>query len=271
MMDNYISLYDTLGIPRDSSDQEIKSAFRKLAMKYHPDACGNTPGSQAAFIIIHNAYAILSDRQKREEYDHYLSQSGVFQRRNKKNHHQKRSLPGRKGDVYWTNEDFLHQFLYLLWDIEDFIRSQKDPDWDRIYNNKSVKYYVLRILAMIDKWILIPAGFPDYFSAARKIRKIDPFDHINYLQAGHVKPGHYPYVGISDYFYDIRKRMDRFVQHTSPVNLVKKLPGRDVRLIDCVIEIQNYTLHYLSYLLKIQSGEPPIIPPFEHSHPCFME
>ena len=63
--------YDVLGVSRDASDQELKSAYRKQAMKYHPD---RNPGDHAAeekFKQASEAYQVLSDADKRAAYDRY--------------------------------------------------------------------------------------------------------------------------------------------------------------------------------------------------------
>ena len=63
--------YEILGVPRDASDQQIKSAYRKLALKYHPD---RNPGDKAAeeqFKEAAEAYAILADAEKRQLYDRF--------------------------------------------------------------------------------------------------------------------------------------------------------------------------------------------------------
>ncbi|MDL1900732.1 J domain-containing protein [Anaerolineae bacterium CFX9] len=63
--------YKTLGVSRTASDKEIKSAFRKLAKKYHPDANRSDPGAEARFKEINEAYEVLSDKEKRSLYDRF--------------------------------------------------------------------------------------------------------------------------------------------------------------------------------------------------------
>ena len=59
--------YQTLGVPRTASADEIKKAFRKLARTHHPDAGGD----EAKFKEINEAYEVLSDQKKRDLYDQY--------------------------------------------------------------------------------------------------------------------------------------------------------------------------------------------------------
>jgi curved DNA-binding protein len=66
--------YNTLGVSRGSSDEEIKKAYKKLAMKHHPDRGGDT----AKFQSIQEAYATLSDPEKRSQYDNPQPQMGGF-------------------------------------------------------------------------------------------------------------------------------------------------------------------------------------------------
>ncbi|MFQ3568448.1 MAG: DnaJ C-terminal domain-containing protein [Aggregatilineales bacterium] len=63
--------YKTLGVSRTASDKEIKSAFRKLAKKYHPDANPDDPSAEAKFKEINEAYEVLSDKEKRSLYDRF--------------------------------------------------------------------------------------------------------------------------------------------------------------------------------------------------------
>lgn len=60
--------YEVLGVAKSASDDEIKKAFRKLAVKYHPDKEG---GSEEKFKEINEAYEVLKDKQKRQRYDQF--------------------------------------------------------------------------------------------------------------------------------------------------------------------------------------------------------
>jgi curved DNA-binding protein len=71
--------YKILGLEKNASANDIKKAYRKLAMKYHPDHAAGDKASEDKFKQISEAYAVLSDPQKRKEYDEYGA-SGFQQR-----------------------------------------------------------------------------------------------------------------------------------------------------------------------------------------------
>ena len=87
------SLYDTLGVQKGASDDEIKKAYRKLARKHHPDANQGDKESEERFKEVQHAYDVLSDPEKRKQYDRFGSQNG---------------RPGRSGgpDVDFGTFDF---------------------------------------------------------------------------------------------------------------------------------------------------------------------
>jgi curved DNA-binding protein len=89
MAKNY---YETLGVSKTASDKEIKQAFRKLAKKYHPDANPNDPSAEAKFKEINEAYEVLSDAEKRAQYDQFGSAYQQFG-------------GNRNGSGYYTNVD----------------------------------------------------------------------------------------------------------------------------------------------------------------------
>src|SRR5215207_11433536 len=63
--------YGTLGVERTASDDDIKKAYRKLAMQYHPDRNGGAKEAEEKFKDVTEAYDVLRDPQKRAAYDRY--------------------------------------------------------------------------------------------------------------------------------------------------------------------------------------------------------
>ncbi|MEE4313921.1 MAG: DnaJ domain-containing protein, partial [Desulfofustis sp.] len=88
--------YETLGVPKSATAEQIKKAYRKLALKYHPDKNNGNKESENKFKQISEAYAVLSDTEKRRQYDTYGS-AGFHQR--------------------YTQEDIFRNF-----DINDILR-----------------------------------------------------------------------------------------------------------------------------------------------------
>jgi molecular chaperone DnaJ len=69
--------YEVLGVPKTASEKDIKTAFRKLAKKYHPDVAGNDAKAGDRFKEIASAYDVLSDKDKRAKYD-AMGRLGAF-------------------------------------------------------------------------------------------------------------------------------------------------------------------------------------------------
>lgn len=63
--------YETLGVERNADEKQLKSAFRKLAMKYHPDRNPDNPNAEQSFKELNEAYAVLKNGEKRAAYDRF--------------------------------------------------------------------------------------------------------------------------------------------------------------------------------------------------------
>src|SRR5580698_10085457 len=66
-----VDYYEVLSVSRSASDQELKTAYRKLAMQYHPDRNPDDPTAEEKFKECSEAYQVLSDADKRAAYDRY--------------------------------------------------------------------------------------------------------------------------------------------------------------------------------------------------------
>ena len=66
--------YSVLGLKKGASEDEVKKAYRKLAMQYHPDRNKDDKQAENKFKDVSEAYAVLSDKKKRQQYDQFGSE-----------------------------------------------------------------------------------------------------------------------------------------------------------------------------------------------------
>ncbi|CAF1017162.1 unnamed protein product [Adineta ricciae] len=89
--------YTILGVSKTASEADLKKAYRKLALQFHPDKC-KAPGATEAFKAIGKAFSVLSDPKKREDYDQYGHAMEPQYENNHRNH-------GHGGHYYYSDDD----------------------------------------------------------------------------------------------------------------------------------------------------------------------
>ncbi|XP_071974547.1 dnaJ homolog subfamily B member 14 [Engystomops pustulosus] len=97
--------YEVLGVSKDAGEEDLKKAYRKLALKFHPDK-NHAPGATEAFKKIGNAYAVLSNPEKRRQYDLTGSEEHVH------GHHRNGGYDYHRGfEADITPEDLFNMFF----------------------------------------------------------------------------------------------------------------------------------------------------------------
>ncbi len=104
-LDGFKDYFKILGVSRKATDKEIKSAFRELAKKFHPDLNRHDEKAESEFKVINEAYEILSDKDKKKSYEQFLNY--LFKNRQ-----------GKSTDFYGANSD--HRFDKYL-NFDDFL------------------------------------------------------------------------------------------------------------------------------------------------------
>src|SRR5258708_27040424 len=111
--------YKVLGVDRKARDAEIKSAFRKLARKFHPDVNPNNKDAELKFKELNEAYQVIGDAEKRKKYDELGVdwEHGVSQEEMMRRYAQQRSAAGGGGANFGGDfgggdfSDFFSQFF----------------------------------------------------------------------------------------------------------------------------------------------------------------
>lgn len=255
MKTGYKDHYQVLGVGRQSTQNQIKDAFRSLSMIHHPDKNRNSEKSNRIYRIILNAYKILSDIEKRQEYDEFIKRSEYIKNVVKDD---KVYLSGQSG---FANTEILDRINITLWEIEGILTKERI--------NAYPDEYILIILTFLDKWILEPYGFPDYFMEARRLERKDPREYIKTLGGKTYINSHLPYNNVIEYYYDIRKRSDKFITKYEKKVVWEEDRDQETGLIDRIIEYNNMAIHYLSYLLNPGKNTNSRIPLYEFSNTLY--
>ncbi len=136
--DGFKDYFKILGIGRNATDQEIKSAFRKLARKFHPDLHPNDDGAESKFKQINEAYEILSDKNKKKSYEEYLSY--WFEKRDGRSSDFYRKTNEKRVDEYLNIDDFFSDLIGRFSDVGQEIYSNISSDRNSQSLNLDAKF-----------------------------------------------------------------------------------------------------------------------------------
>lgn len=100
----YIDYYKILGVDKNASQQEIRSAYRKLARKYHPDLNPNNKDAKKNFQQINEANEVLSDPEKRKKYDRFGKDWQHAEESRDERQYQRQSRDSREQDYTWSSD-----------------------------------------------------------------------------------------------------------------------------------------------------------------------
>ncbi len=124
--DGFKDYFKILGISRNATDKEIKSAFRNLARKFHPDLNPNDEIAESEFKEINEAYEILSDEDKKKSYEQFLNY--WFKTRDEKSRDFYRENNAQRFDEYLNFDDFLRDLIGRFSEVGQEIFSNISSD-----------------------------------------------------------------------------------------------------------------------------------------------
>ena len=125
-LDGFKDYFKILGISRNATDKEIKSAFRKLARKFHPDLHPHDERAESEFKEINEAYEILSDEDKKKSYEQFLNY--WFKNRDGKSRDFYRENNDQRFDEYLNFDDFLSDLIGRFSEVGQEIYSNISSD-----------------------------------------------------------------------------------------------------------------------------------------------
>lgn len=138
--------YDILGVTETATQDEIKSAWRKLATKYHPDVNPDNPDAVSKLQEINQAYELVKTAEKRSSFDRQRANNGNF-------HHG------------FDNADFMYQHFTDLFKKSQSVKSYNmnvELTIDEINTGKRITSQIILDGETIDIDFAIPAGVPDF-------------------------------------------------------------------------------------------------------------
>jgi curved DNA-binding protein CbpA len=238
-MQNGENYYQLLNVTETASQQEIKSAFRKLALRHHPDKNKNSPESASYFKVLHNAYEVLTDKDRKKQYDLFLrARRGQDGKTRDRSPGYTSPEPKRENSI----QNLYSQLNMFLWDIEDFLRDLDPVLLFREYEGTPLWLYLEKLLKYMDKWIFDSREFDDRLFSLHSRSKL----------------------AFLNYFYTIRVRADKYFKELTFDDVVRLVPGLTIMKIDVLFEVFKHTTYYLTNLKLLLSGEISRIPDYPY-------
>ena len=207
------SYYNILGLSRNASKEEIKKSFRQLSLKYHPDRNATNENAHGIFIVINNAYRILTNETTRKQYDAYLDKY--------RNRAYAKLNYSKEYDPLVRNA--LSEFNYVFWDLEDLLKKLTDELLAQKNDEIDLYEYLLRLFKYLEEELLNENDRFSNFSRKQDRSKLH----------------------LENYYYLLRveiekhiKNMGQEIRHGT-TKFTNLLAAKD-KLIECIGEIGKY-------------------------------
>jgi molecular chaperone DnaJ len=204
--------YNILGLNRSASKEEIKSSFRQLSLKYHPDRNATNKNAHSIFIVINNAYRILTNEKTKEQYDAYLD----------KYENREYAKPHYSSEYDPLVRNALSEFNYVFWDLEDLLKKLTDELIVQKTNEMDLYEYLLQLFRYLEEELLNENYWFSSFSNKHRAK-----------------------LHIENYYYHLRLEIEKHIKNMGQeirngTTRFKKLLYAKNKIIECIGEIGKH-------------------------------
>jgi curved DNA-binding protein CbpA len=255
--------YRILNLKENASLEEIKQAYRKAALRHHPDLDRDNRNATVTFILIKNAYEFLVNNSTKQAYDrfqkcHATAQRGTYDS----------EVAIYEGENERNQESFANHLNFIFWDIEDLLRD-RTAFHNRTYTGRALQRDLLTLLLFIEEWVLIPLGLKDHFMEARQLHELSKRDYLDALLGGNGRFSHFPYTTVSSYYYNLRIRLNKFLDAYKTYDLLREIDDSGIRVVDAIVDAQNYAIDAINRIRESIRDDTIVEDTFRHSSDRF--